>query len=311
MSFKDMIQGVVGAVTSGTADPAEAARQQARADEWAAALPRNAVPGFVSERLRHTAVGKLPWVSTASPADLLTAHTHGMETLGMVAGNCWFHFGYSWTEGHRDGWHTAIARLQHEAALMGAHAVIEVRMRTRTGEADGASAGGASMDYSVTGTAITIKGFPDQRVPLVATVSQLEFARLIEAGVLPVGLAVGADYDWFTDIYGQADGAGSWWNMELSDLSIFQHRVRYNALANLRDDAQRQRGTGVLGRVQFTEMFRQEGDERTPKRFLCRHIAFGTVVQHRRGQHQSLNLRPVLLLGGTGTRPLEAAESVI
>jgi hypothetical protein len=306
MSFRDLIQGVVGAVTSASADPAEAARQQARADEWTRALRQNAVPGFVSERLRHTATGRLPWVSTASPADLLTAHTHGIETLGMVAGNCWYHFGYSWTEGHRDGWHSAIARLQHEAALMGAHAIVEVRMKTRVGED-----GGNSMDYSVSGTAITIRGFPDQRVPMVATVSQLEFARLIEAGILPVGLAVGACYDWFTDIYGRADGVGSWWNMELDDLSIFQHRVRYNALSNLRDDASRQRGTGVLGRVQFSEMFRQEGAEGSPKRFLCRHIAFGTVVQHRRGQHQSISPRAVLMLRGSGARSLEASESVI
>ncbi len=305
MSFKDLIQGVVGAVTS-AADPAEGARQQARADAWTQSLRQNAVPGFVSQRLRHTAAGKLPWVSTASPGDLLTAHTHGIETLGMVAGNCWFHFGYSWTEGHRDGWHTAIARLQHEAGLMGAHAIVEARMQTRL--AEGAE---TSMDYSVTGTAIRIKGFPDQRIPMVATVSQLEFARLIEAGILPVGLAVGAYYDWFTDMYGRADGAGSWWNMELPDLSVFQHRVRYNALANLRDDAQRQSGTGVLGRVHFTEMFRQEGDERMPKRFLCRHIAFGTVVQHRRKEHQSVTPRAVLMLGGKGTRSLESSESVI
>ena len=306
MSFKDLIQGVVGAVTGPAADPAEAARQQARSDEWTRALSQNAVPGFVSERLRHTAVGKLPWVSTASPADLLTAHTHGIETLGMVAGNCWFHFGYSWTEGHRDGWHTAIARLQHEAGLMGAHAIVEVRMKTRL--AEGAD---ASMDYSVTGTAIRIKGFPDQRTPMVATVSQLEFARLIEAGILPVGLAVGAYYDWFADMYGWSDGRGSWWNMELPDLSVFQHRVRYNALSNLRDDARRQRGTGVLGRVQFTEMFRQESGEGMPKQFLCRHIAFGTVVQHHRGQHQSVKPRMVLMLRGKGTRSLEASESVI
>lgn len=294
MSFKDLIKGVAGALAAATTpgDPAEAARQDARMAEWNTALRHNGVPGFVSERLRHTAVGRLPWVSTASPADLLTLHTHGIKTLGMVSGNCWYHFGFSWTEGHRSGWRTAIARMTHEAALMGAQAVVEVRLTTRgSNEPDDAS----SMDYSATGTAVSIAGFPGAGDPLVATVSQLEFARLLEAGILPVGLAVGAHYEWMADPYGWADAQRGYYNQELEVLGGFQKRVRQSALSAMREDARTQRGTGVLGRVQFTEMFREAGNQEAPTQYLCRHIAFGTVIQHKKNAHQSLKPRAVLM----------------
>ena len=309
MSFKDLFKGLAGMAAAGTPnDPAEIARQNARSYEWQNALQRNAVPGFVSERLRHTAVGRLPWISTASPADLLTLRTHGITTLGMVAGNCWFHFGYSWTEGHRDGWRTAIARMQHEAGLMGADAVVEVRLNTRRLD-DGAERD--SMDYSAVGVAVTIAGFQKVHAPVIATVSQLEFARLLEVGILPVGLAVGACYEWMADPYGWADVQQGYFNQELEVLAGFQRRVRRSALDAMTDDAHRQQGSGVLGRVQFTEMFREQGGQDGPTQYLCRHIAFGTVVQHRRHDHVSAKPRAVLLTRMSKSKSLEASESVI
>ncbi|GBQ14558.1 heavy metal-binding domain-containing protein [Acidiphilium acidophilum] len=310
MSFKDLIKGVVGAVAAGTTptDPAEIARQDARSAAWQSALHHNAVPEFVSHRLRQTSVGLLPWVSTASPGDLLTLRTHGIRTLGMVAGNCWYHFGYSWTEGHRDGWRTAIARMQHEAVLMGAHAIVEVRLATRQStEADDRN----SMDYSATGTAIAIAGMAAEQTPMVATVSQIEFARLIEAGILPIGLAVGAHYEWMSDPYGWADARQSYFNQELEVLASFQKRVRRSALDAMRSHARTQHGTGVLGRVQFTEMFREAGDREEPTQYLCRHIAFGTVIQHKKSNRESIRPRAVLMTRKSRTKSLEATETII
>lgn len=310
MSFKDLIKGVVGAVAAGTAptDPAEIARQEARSAAWQTALSHNEVPEFVSHRLRQTSGGLLPWVSTASPGDLLTLRTHGVRALGMVAGNCWYHFGYSWTEGHRDGWRTAIARMQHEAALMGAHAIVEVRLNTRQStEADDRY----SMDYSATGTAIAIAGMPAERTPMVATVSQIEFSRLIEAGILPIGLAVGAHYEWMSDPYGWAEATQSQFNQEIEVLAAFQMRVRRAALDAMISHAQAQRGTGVLGRVQFTEMFREAAERDEPKQYLCRHIAFGTVIQHNKSSRESIRPRALLMTRKPTTRSLEAGETII
>ena len=226
----------------------------------------------------------------------------------MVSGNCWFHFGYSWTEGHRDGWRTAMARMQHEAGLMGAHAVVEVTLKTReSGDPDSRD----SMDYSAVGTAVKIAGFPQGAMPLVATVSQLEFARLLEAGILPIGLAVGAHYEWMADPYGWADASQSYYNQELEVLASFQMRVRKSAMDSLRAHARSQRGTGVLGRVQFTEMFREKGNSDEPTQYLCRHIAFGTVIQHRQHQHESLKPSAVLMTRKSKIKSLEASESVI
>ncbi len=171
----------------------DAAAADARQAAWDDALTHNTLPAFVQARLLDTASGKRPWVSSASPAGLLAQRSHGIRPLGLVSGNCWFHYGYSWTRGHYDGWHHAIDRLRSEAALMGANAVVDVTLKvTRmpdTGNED-------HMDFGVLGTAVRLEGFPESPNPALATVSALEFARLLESGIVPVGIAIGACFDW-------------------------------------------------------------------------------------------------------------------
>jgi uncharacterized protein YbjQ (UPF0145 family) len=209
----------------------------------------------------------------------------------MVMGNCWYHFGYSWTRGHYQGWHTAIDRLRLEAALLGANAVVDVTMQTKrvpgTGNED-------HMDYSVYGTAVRIDGLPESANPALATVSALEFARLLESGIVPVGIAIGAHFEWFiASNYGGAF-ASTYWNQELTPLSQFLTGVRRMALQELRNDGVRI-GSGVLAHTQHSELYRIEPDENNPyPRFLARHIAIGTAVIHDSRTRRPLGIRPVL-----------------
>ncbi len=262
----------------------------ARQTAWTEALARGTLPSFVKERLAETMSGARPWVTTASPAGLLAQRSHGIRPLGLVSGNCWFHFGYSWTRGHYEGWHTALDRLRLEAGLMGANAVVDVTLRVRrmpgTENED-------HMDYGVTGTAVRLDGLPESTNPALATVSALEFARLLESGIVPVGLAIGAHYDWFVASgYGTANAA-SFWNQELAPLSSFLTRVRRQALQELRDDGVRL-GSGVLAHTQHTELYRVEPDENNPyPRFLARYIALGTAILHDSRTRRPLAVRPV------------------
>lgn len=304
------------------------AEQQARSQAWDAALNNQELPDFVISRLRETQAGKRPWTSTASVGSLVAQRTHGIEPVGMVSGNCWYHFGYSWTQGHYDGWHTAIRRMQEEAAILQANAVVDVKLKvTRM-----AGTGMDQMDYAVYGTAVRIAGLGAPNVPVVATVSALEFARLLEAGILPVGLAIGAYYDWYYPSgwgsYGMGNmmatsnfmnqgfganvtGAGTWWNQELTALSEFMTDVRQNALSQLATDASHM-GTGVLARVQFSELIRVEGqDENTPQRFLGRHIAFGTAILHEPRRHRPLGVRSVVSVSDIPMNPEETLEEEI
>jgi hypothetical protein len=226
------------------------------------------VPNMVHRRLADSKSGALPWVSTLTAPEMALARSHGLKMLAPIAATCWMHYGFSWTEGHAQGWRTALSRLQAEAVALGANAVIDVRMVTVNLSLE------SSMDYSLVGTAVRIEGLPPSEAPVVSTVPALEFIQLLEAGIVPVGLAVGARFEWSNGVLDSGDGV--WNNQALPRTTAFWEQIRRQAHADLRADAARQ-GSGVLAQLQFSEIFRVEISEGN-KRLLGRHIVMGTVV---------------------------------
>ena len=255
-------------------DPDEAERKREsirRGDAWGTALNRGTLPDFIEARLKDAAAKRTPWLSTLTPAELLLARSHGVRPVATVSGTCWFHYGWSWTEGHAEGWHTAIARMKQEAIAAGANAILDVKLRTvRIGNTRD------SMDYTVLGTAVSIDGLPPSRDPVVATVPAIEFVRLLEAGIVTVGVAIGARYDWLTASTGTFGWLGM--NGNCGQLTTFWEDVRRQALADLRRDTARL-GDGVLAHTHFGQLLKVEGGENTPSRVLGRHIVLGTAVQ--------------------------------
>jgi hypothetical protein len=255
------------------ASDAAAAQRQA---EWDAALNADRLPNFVAERLGAAAAGRTPWVSTMTPAELLLARSHGIRPLAAVSGTCWFQYGYSWTEGHATGWASALDRIRREALACGANAVVDVKMRTAAGSSN-------SMDFTLLGTAVRIASLPPSTDPVIATVPALEFVRLLEMGIVPVGIAVGARYEWITDYNNSYGGGWTWNNQPLGTLSQFWESIRRDAHAYLREDVKSQRGDGVLAHTQFGQLIKREGGKDSPTQYLGRHIVIGTVVHTRRG----------------------------
>ena len=203
-----------------------------------------------------------------------------------MSGTCWFHYGISWTQGHVDGWNDAVARIKREALAVGANAVVDVQMRTVQSPMAG------SMDFTVFGTAVKIDGLPPSRDPVVATVSAMEFVRLLEMGIAVCGIAVGADYQFLVSKYGgggpsspdyavqqQLRAFGG--NLPIKRLTTFWERVRRKAHQQLRIAASAN-GNGVLAKTQFGQLLRMERDK-LPPNYLGRHIVIGTVVETRRG----------------------------
>ena len=87
--------------------------------------------------------------------------------------------------------------------------------------------------------------------------------------------------------------------------------VRRAALSQMATDAARL-GTGVLARVQFSELLRGEPMENDPRqRFLGRHIAFGTAVLHEPRHHIPLGLRAVFSVSDGKMTPVVPAEKEI
>jgi Putative heavy-metal-binding len=240
-----------------------------------ASLRAGTVPAATRDRLDGARTGRLPWTATLTPAELMIARSHGFRPIASVSATCWLHFAWSWTQGHAQGWETALRRLRDEARAAGANAVLDVKMRTIPLQVDN------SMDFTLVGTAVFVEGLPPSPDPVVATVPALEFVKLLEADVVPTGIAIGAQYQWLTDWRGTA--RQTWMgNIESTMLSQFWEAVRQSAHAELRNSARTQ-GNGVLAHINFSEMFEFDRDKQ-PKQYLGRYIVIATTVDARAGR---------------------------
>ena len=169
---------------------AEAAHRQA---DILMSLRANRPPASTLQRLQEARAGKAPWIATLTPAELMIVRSHGLRPISAVSATSWLHYGWSWTEGHAQGWGLALERLKLEAKAAGANAVLDVKMRTVPLGIE------SSMDFTLVGTAVFVEGLPPSHDPIVATVPALEFVKLLEADVVPTGIAVGAHYQWMAD----------------------------------------------------------------------------------------------------------------
>ena len=276
---------------SGEQDNGRAARDR----DWEAALAVGRLPSSVEDRLRDARAGRTPWVATMTPAELLAARSHGLRPIATVSGTCWMGYGYSWTEGHAAGWASALDRIRTEAQAAGANAVVDVQMRTIR------HSFGDSMDFTLLGTAVRVEGLAPSRDPVIATVPALEFVRLLEMGIVPTGIAVGARFEWL-------EQWGSFWqggarmaqfqtslfagSQPITVLGDFWERIRRGAIEDLRAHAATL-GNGVLAHTHFGQLLRRERDKQPPN-YLGRHIVVGTVVDTPRGAPVPHAIEPVV-----------------
>ena len=254
--------------------PEELARRAAserRQADILASLHGDGVSRGTRQRLDEARTGKMPWIATLTPAELLITRSHGIRPIATVSATCWMHYGFSWTLGHSQGWQKALHRLKEEARAAGANAVLDVKMRTVPLDVE------SSMDFTLVGTAVKIDGLTASADPIVATVPALEFVKLLQADVVPTGIAIGAHYEWMTD---WRNRTVVWGNREMKPLTNLWELVRQRAHAGLRESAKPQ-GNGVLAHIDFSEMFEVERDDQ-PKQYLARHIVIATTVDATR-----------------------------
>jgi len=286
--------GLFGNGKPGGNSAADNAEIQRRQDAWARALDTHSLPDFVHDRLKAASERRVPWLSTMTPAELLLSKSHGMRPLAMVSGTCWYQYGFSWTNGHFEGWDIAIRRMTREAVAAGANAVVDVKLRTVKSPLPG------SMDFTVFGTAVKFDALPASRTPILATVPAMDFVRLLEMGIAVTGLAIGAAYDYL-DNYNSASQASYniqqqlaafGGNVPVMQLTNFWERIRREAHGNLRRHAA-ESGTGVLAKTNFGQLMRVERDKQPPN-YLGRHIVIGTSIDSRKGDGITHSIQTVV-----------------
>jgi uncharacterized protein YbjQ (UPF0145 family) len=249
-------------------DLARRTEHNARIADIQRCLQSGDVPASIKTRLEGARNGTLPWVATLTPTELLIVRSHGLRPIATVSATCWLHYGWSWTEGHAQGWELALRRLRDEAWAAGANAVLDVKMRTIPLGVEN------SMDFTLIGTAVAAEGLPPSNDPIVATVPALEFVKLLEADVVPTGIAIGAHYEWLAD-YNRSARMTWRGNIESQTLSELWEIVRQRAHQNLRSHARTQ-GNGVLAHLNFSQMF--ESEQNKVPQYLARHIVVATTV---------------------------------
>jgi uncharacterized protein YbjQ (UPF0145 family) len=147
---------------------------------------------------------------------------------------------HAWDQARR----RALDRLTEEARLVGADAVLGVRLRR--GEHDWAR---GAVDYLVTGTAVRLSASAEPSWPILSDLSVQDYWKLSEAGWGPVGLVAA------TSVFFVSQSTGTQWkrrltaarNQELTEFSRGFYAARETAVRYLQSQASAARASGIVG----------------------------------------------------------------
>jgi uncharacterized protein YbjQ (UPF0145 family) len=155
-----------------------------------------------------------------------------------------------------DGRRTAIDRMTGECADLGGHGIVGAALQVTEIPADRFTAG--AVEFKVIGTAVRASGCPPLARPFATDLSGPDFARLVMAGWMPAGIALGisvsALHDYLVTTRSGPSGTGK---AEVSNYTDLMLRVRQDARWRLE---QAVRGLGADGVVMSAMTLRVRSD---------------------------------------------------
>jgi uncharacterized protein YbjQ (UPF0145 family) len=250
----------------------------------------------------------LPWTSTLSVADWALSSGLGFQPLGQVMGSSIYHTGWSymptWAGGELDAptraAHAvrtlALERMRQEAALLGASGVIAVRIARRAYEW-----GNNLTEFTAAGTAVRLADGPPAKRPFLATVDGADLARLLRAGYVPVGVALGVSVVYIVTDWTSQWQEASWANQEMRGFTQAVYAVRNFAMQRLERQATADGADGVIAydtSMHVTEVEVSGGgpgqNERTDH--IVEFAALGTAIGRIRTAVPSLDTHSILSL---------------
>jgi uncharacterized protein YbjQ (UPF0145 family) len=305
--------------------------QDAAASDQAAsleALERGGLPLRAQQRLAELAANQL-FTSDLTVNEFALGHSIGLRPLAQVMGSSIYHVGWQQSPGAWGGWQAgglsqelttlseawnaarlrAFGRLEQEATLLGAHAVVGVELTT--GRHDFAA---GAIEYIAVGTAVRFDGQEPPDRPILTDLSGQDYWKLWQAGYRPLGV-VGASSVYYIVSGWQQRRAqqgffSSWANQELRDFTQGVYDVREATLGRVTAEARRQGADGMVG-VSISHSVEERevgsgGSERTDL-IVTMHV-LGTSIAERHPDAQELtpsltldlnaDRHPAHLLGG-------------
>jgi uncharacterized protein YbjQ (UPF0145 family) len=143
------------------------------------------------------------------------------------------------------GRQTAIDRMTGRCAELGGHGVVGAALRVREIPPDSLSAG--ALEFTVIGTAVRASGCPPLRRPFACDLSGPDFAKLIMAGWVPAGIALGiAVTGLHDDLATTSSGPWRTANAEVPAYTALFTKVRQDARRRLEQAVRRAGADGVV-----------------------------------------------------------------
>ena len=242
------------------------------------------LPLGARRRVLAAARGDL-FTSTFTTAELAVARLAGYQPIGQVMGSSVYHVGWSgWqggisgelttaTEAKEQAWALTLGRLAQEADLLGAHAVVAVKLAARRYEWSG-----PLTEFTALGTAVRVKGAPPVERPALSNLGVLELYKLELAGLWPVDIVLGTCV-WrnpHADCYSE----GSWFNQELPGHTACLDQAQGWAMRRFKEAVRARGALGALG-VKVVRRIETREEEEKHTSFTADVLFLGTAVARR------------------------------
>lgn len=235
------------------------------AQTWEGELPEAA-------RVRMRDIqGSSTWGSALSTQEFNAIESVGFDPVGQVLGTAVFQIGYQGGYGCSGAWsgylgqnlstdvssrawapfsalvqsmytarQTALGRALAECRALGGDGIVGASLKMRPFAAGG-------LEFTALGTAVRARGKVRPRTPFTSHVTGQEFAKLLLAGYVPTGLALGISIASRHDDYQTRATLTRWaGNQEVPGYTQLINNARHDARNQLMKDAQRHGGDGVV-----------------------------------------------------------------
>lgn len=295
------------------------ARAAAESEQAASldALERGELPLRAQQRLAE--IGKASsgfFTSDLSVDEFALGHSLGLRPIAQVMGSSIYHVGWQQRPGFYGGWQAggvsqeltvvseawntarrrAFARLEQEATLVGADAVVGVHLTK--GAHDWAA---GAIEYIAIGTAVRIDGAERGGRPVLTDLSGQDVWKLWRSGYRPLGVVGASTVHYVVSGWSTQRMSGywsSWANQELRDFTRGVYDARETAIGRMTEEARSHGAAGVVGVAIEHSVEEREidsGGSRRTDLVVTFHV-LGTSIGERRPDGRDLDVSPRLEL---------------
>jgi uncharacterized protein YbjQ (UPF0145 family) len=217
-------------------------------------VEQGGLPFRAQRRIQELTASQQPvFTSTLTPSETVVARSTGLEAVSQVMGSSVYHVGMrsviaSWgggelgalTQAYEHARSRALSRMQQEAALLRAHAVVDVKFTGR-----GYAWAEDLIEFTAVGTAVRLVGAPPAQEPALTLLEADQLWKLHNAGYWPVAIAMGNCF-WY-EPHCDCMSEGSFWSSELPAHSRVSQRARDLSVERFRAFAHHFKADGVVG----------------------------------------------------------------